>query len=97
MQNNKIRKIQIEYQFFLLDFFYIEQLVKFPAFANARTIKVFLNQLLAYQAVRVEDSLVSTGTLIYDDLVTLTRDDFKGLCAEDFINIIGSEQVKLLT
>ena len=77
--------------------FYIEQLVDFPAFANARTIKVFLNQLLAYQAVRVEDSLVSTGTLLYDDLVTLTRDDFNGLCAEDFINIIGSEQVKLLT
>jgi probable Rubsico expression protein CbbX len=77
--------------------FYIEQLVDFPAFANARTIKVFLNQLLAYQAVRVEDSLVTTGTLLYDDLVTLTRQDFNGLCEEDFINIIGSEQVKLLT
>jgi len=76
--------------------FYIKQLVNFPAFANARTVKVFLNQLLAYQAVRVEDSLVKKGSLIYDDLVTLTRDDFNGLCAEDFINIIGSEDVQLL-
>ena len=77
--------------------FYIEQLVNFPAFANARTIKVFLNQLLAYQAVRVEESLVKKGTLVYEDLVTLTREDFNGLCAEDFINIIGSEKVKLLS
>ena len=77
--------------------FYIEQLVTFPAFANARTIKVFLNQLLAYQAVRVEESLVKKGTLVYEDLVTLTRQDFNGLCAEDFINIIGSEKVKLLS
>ena len=77
--------------------FYIEQLVTFPAFANARTIKVFLNQLLAYQAVRVEESLIKKGTLVYEDLVTLTRQDFNGLCAEDFINIIGSEKVKLLS
>jgi probable Rubsico expression protein CbbX len=77
--------------------FYIEQLVTFPAFANARTIKVFLNQLLAYQAVRVEESLVKKGTLVYEDLVTLTREDFNGLCVEDFINIIGSEKVKLLS
>ena len=77
--------------------FYIEQLVSFPAFANARTIKVFLNQLLAYQAVRIEDSLIKKGTLVYEDLVTLTRQDFNGLCEEDFINIIGSENVKLLS
>jgi probable Rubsico expression protein CbbX len=77
--------------------FYIEQLVDFPAFANARTIKVFLNQLLAYQAVRVENSLVNTGSLNYDELVTLTRQDFNDLSVEDFINIIGSEKVKLLT
>jgi hypothetical protein len=68
----------------------------FPAFANARTIKVFLNQLLAYQAVRVEDTLMKNGNINYDTLVTLTIDDFSGLVEEDFINIIGSEQVNLL-
>jgi probable Rubsico expression protein CbbX len=76
--------------------FYIEQLMTFPAFANARTIKVFLNQLLAYQAVRVEDTLMKNGNINYDTLVTLTIDDFSGLVEEDFINIIGSEQVNLL-
>jgi probable Rubsico expression protein CbbX len=76
--------------------FYLEQLMTFPAFANARTVKVFLNQLLAYQAVRVEDTLVRNGSLNYDTLVTLTKEDFSGLVAEDFINIIGSEEVKLL-
>jgi len=75
--------------------FYIEQLVNFPAFANARTIKVFLNQLLAYQAVRVEETLIKKGSLNYDELVTLNREDFLGLLEEDFINIIGSEKVTL--
>jgi len=75
--------------------FYISQLVKFPAFANVRTIKVFLNQLLSYQAVRVEKLLLTNGDLNYDSLVTLTKDDFLGLTENDFINIIGSEQVKL--
>jgi probable Rubsico expression protein CbbX len=77
--------------------FYIEQLITFPAFANVRTIKVFLNQLLAYQAVRVEERLMKDGTINYDSLVTLTKDDFSGLCEDDFINIIGSEEVKLYT
>jgi probable Rubsico expression protein CbbX len=76
--------------------FYIKQLIKFPAFANVRTIKVFLNQLLAYQAVRIENLLVKNGKINYDELVTLTKDDFSGLVAEDFINIIGSEEVQLL-
>jgi len=76
--------------------FYIEQLIQFPAFANVRTIKVFLNQLLAYQAVRVEDTLIKEGRIDYDTLVTLTKQDFTGLVPEDFINIIGSEKVNLL-
>jgi len=76
--------------------FYIEQLIKFPAFANVRTVKVFLNQLLAYQAVRVEDQLIKNGKIDYNDLVTLTKTDFLGLVEEDFINIIGSEKVTLL-
>jgi probable Rubsico expression protein CbbX len=75
--------------------FYIEQLIQFPAFANVRTIKVFLNQLLAYQAVRVEDTLIKEGRIDYDTLVTLTKQDFTGLVPEDFINIIGSEKINL--
>jgi probable Rubsico expression protein CbbX len=75
--------------------FYIEQLIQFPAFANVRTIKVFLNQLLAYQAVRVEDTLIREGRIDYDTLVTLTKQDFTGLVPEDFINIIGSEKINL--
>jgi probable Rubsico expression protein CbbX len=75
--------------------FYISQLINFPAFANARTIKVFLNQLLAYQAVRVENLLIKNGNLNYDDLVTITKDDFVYFTGDDFINIIGSEEIKL--
>jgi probable Rubsico expression protein CbbX len=75
--------------------FYISQLIHFPAFANARTIKVFLNQLLAYQAVRVENLLTKNGNLQYDDLVTITKDDFVYFTGDDFINIIGSEDIKL--
>jgi probable Rubsico expression protein CbbX len=76
--------------------FYIKQLIQFPAFANVRTIKIFLNQLLAYQAVRVENELMEKGSIDYNGLVTLTKNDFSGLVEEDFINIIGSEEVKLL-
>jgi probable Rubsico expression protein CbbX len=75
--------------------FYIGQLISFPAFANARTVKVFLNQLLAYQAVRVENLLLKNGNLNYDDFVTITKDDFIYFTENDFINIIGSEKVKL--
>ena len=75
--------------------FYISQLIHFPAFANARTIKVFLNQLLAYQAVRIENLLLKNGNLHYDDLVTITKDDFIYFTGNDFINIIGSEEIKL--
>jgi|TARA_B110000977_G_scaffold154172_1_gene195931 probable Rubsico expression protein CbbX len=75
--------------------FYIEQLIKFPAFANVRTIKIFLNQLLAYQAVRVENLLMEKGNIDYNSLVTLTKEDFVDFVPEDFINIIGSEEVTL--
>ena len=75
--------------------FYISQLISFPAFANARTIKVFLNQLLAYQAVRVENLLIKNGNLNYEDFVTITKDDFVYFTGDDFINIIGSEEIKL--
>nr|YP_009545189.1 CbbX [Synura uvella]AYO28343.1 CbbX [Synura uvella] len=75
--------------------YYIDQLVKFPTFANVRTIKVLLNQLLAYQATRVEDLLTKEGNLKYEDLTTIKAEDFKHFTQDDFINIIGSENVTL--
>jgi len=75
--------------------FYISQLVSFPAFANARTIKIFVNQLLSYQAIRIEKLLSSKGTLDYESLVTVRPEDFNFFTEEDFINIIGSEKVTL--
>jgi probable Rubsico expression protein CbbX len=75
--------------------FYINQLIQFPAFANVRTIKVFLNQLFAYQAIRVEKTLTTTGKLNYDALVQIEKMDLHYFNADDFINIIGSEKVKI--
>jgi len=75
--------------------FYITQLLKFPAFANVRTIKVFLNQLLSYQAIRIENQLLTKGNVDYNSLVTIQKEDFKYFSKEDFINIIGSEEVNL--
>ena len=76
--------------------FYIEQLEKFPAFSNVRTIKIFLNQLLSYQSIRIEDELTTTGSLTYESLTYIRPEDFR-FVADDFINIIGSEDVKLYT
>ena len=76
--------------------FYIEQLEKFPAFSNVRTIKIFLNQLLSYQSIRIEDELTANGSLTYESLTYIRPDDFR-FVADDFINIIGSEEVKLYT
>jgi probable Rubsico expression protein CbbX len=75
--------------------FYIKQLVTFPTFANVRTIKVLINQLLAYQAIRVEKLLTKNGQLDYNSLVTIEKEDFSYFTIEDFINIIGSEKVTL--
>jgi probable Rubsico expression protein CbbX len=75
--------------------FYIDQLIKYPAFANVRTIKIFLNQLFAYQAIRIEHELVTKGKIEYDSLVTIKKEDFQYFTSEDFINIIGDEHVKL--
>jgi len=77
--------------------FYMAQLVKFPAFSNARTLKIFLNQIFAYQSVRVENTLLKTGKVNYDSLVKIEKEDFKYFTAEDFINIIGSEDIKMLS
>ena len=75
--------------------FYIKQLIGFDAFANVRTIKIFINQLLSYQSIRVENQLLKTGKIDYDSLVTILPEDFKYFSQDDFINIIGSENVEL--
>ena len=75
--------------------FYLEQLITFETFSNVRTIKIFLNQLFSYQATRIENSLVKTGNLDYESLVTLKKEDFSSLTGDDFINIIGSELITL--
>ena len=77
--------------------FYITQLVTFPAFSNVRTIKIFLNQLFAYQAIRVEKLLAAEGKIDYDSLVNIKKEDFSYFTPEDFINIIGSEKVTLFS
>jgi len=74
--------------------FYINQLVSFDTFANVRTIKILLNQLLSYQSIRVETELTQKGNLQYDSLVTVKKEDFL-FTQDDFINIIGSENIKL--
>ena len=74
---------------------YIEQFIEFPAFSNVRTIKIFLNQLLSYQAIRVENILSQSGSIKYDELVGIKAEDFKYFSPDDFINIIGSEDIKL--
>lgn len=75
--------------------FYLDQLTHFPAFSNVRTIKVFLNQLFSYQAIRVENTLLNKGQLDYDSLVSIRKEDFSYFTGDDFVNIIGSEKVKL--
>ena len=74
---------------------YIAQFTEFPAFSNVRTIKIFLNQLLSYQSIRVEQMLSQNGSIKYDDLVGIKAEDFKYFSPDDFINIIGSEDIKL--
>jgi probable Rubsico expression protein CbbX len=75
--------------------FYLEQLISFPAFANARTVKIFLNQLFSYQASRVEKVLTSNGNVDFNSLITVQKEDFRNFSMDDFINIIGSEDVNL--
>jgi probable Rubsico expression protein CbbX len=75
--------------------FYLAQFISFPAYANARTVKIFLNQLFAFQAIRVEKELTSSGNVAYDSLVTIKQEDFRSFTVDDFINIIGSEDIKL--
>lgn len=75
--------------------FYIAQMINFPAFANVRTIKIFLNQLFSYHAIRLEDTLTTQGSLKYEDLVGLSTKDFQYFTGDDFINIIGDENVSL--
>lgn len=75
--------------------FYIKQLITFPAFSNARTIKILINQLLSFQAVRVEHLLTNNGKLDYETFVKITEEDFSNFVENDFVNIIGSEEITL--
>ena len=38
---------------------------------------------------------MNTGSIDYDSLVTIKPEDFKYFTGDDFINIIGSEEVEL--
>ena len=58
-------------------------------------LKFFLNQLLSYQAIRVEKILSESGSIKYDELVGIKAEDFKYFSPDDFINIIGSEDIRL--
>jgi probable Rubsico expression protein CbbX len=75
--------------------FYIDQLIHSRAFANVRTIKVFLNQLFAYQAIRVEEELLKKEFIDYESLIKIKKEDFHYFTKQDFINIIGDEHVEL--
>jgi len=77
-------------------YFYLDQLVSKPAFSNVRTLKIFLNQLFAYQSIRIEKLLQETGKVEYKDLVMIQPQDFDSFCSDDFINIVGDENVKLI-
>lgn len=75
--------------------FYIKQLISFPTFSNARTIKILINQLLSFQAVRIENLLTNKGMLEYETFVKITEEDFSNFVENDFVNIIGSEKITL--
>jgi probable Rubsico expression protein CbbX len=75
--------------------FYITQLMSFPTFANVRTLKIFIQQILGYQANRVEKLLYNNEQLIYNDIIQIIKEDFDSLNTQDFINIIGSEKILL--
>jgi probable Rubsico expression protein CbbX len=75
--------------------FYIQQLKIFPTFSNARTVKIFINQLLSYKSARVENLLISGGSLNYQSFITISPEDFNFFTEGDFINIIGSEKIIL--
>ena len=80
---------------FELFVYYLKQLITFPTFANVRTIKLFLNQVFAYQAVRIENLLTRQNQLDFQSLVQIEPEDFSYFTKEDFQNIIGSDQINL--
>jgi hypothetical protein len=50
---------------------------------------------LSYQSIRIEKTLIETKKLRYDSLVKIEKNDFKYFQGDDFINIIGSENINL--
>lgn len=75
--------------------FYLTQLVKFRSFANTRTLRVFLNQLMTYHIIRINQSLEEIGELNYQSLKIFSKEDFFYFVEEDFINLIGTNQINL--
>jgi hypothetical protein len=53
----------------------------------------FSNQLFAFQAIRVEKDLTSKGLQFISNS---SKDDFRYFTVDDFINIIGSEDIKCI-
>ena len=74
--------------------YYLQKLIKFPSFSNAHTIKIFLNQILFYQAARIKLDLLKLGKLPYNNLVEITKEDINFFTNTDFINIIGSTNME---
>ena len=72
----------------------MQKLIKFPSFSNAHTIKIFLNQILFYQAARIKLDLLKLGKLPYNNLVEITKEDINFFTNTDFINIIGSTNME---
>ena len=60
----------------------MDQLITFETFSNVRTIKIFLNQLISYQAIRVEKELSQKGSLKYDELISIKPEDFNYFTVE---------------
>ncbi len=75
--------------------FYLKQLVHFPTFANARTIKLLLYQIFAYQAIRIQKMLKKEKQLTFQTLKKIEPEDFFALKKEQFQSIIGSSSIEL--
>jgi probable Rubsico expression protein CbbX len=74
-------------------YFYLEQFIPFPAFANARSLLLFINQILIFQAERLYNNRKSDLNLA--SILTIEKEDLLKFSEKDFINIIGSDKVLL--
>lgn len=75
--------------------FYLSQLVQHETFINARTVKALVNQLLCYHAANLEQKLEEKKQLDYESFITLNQEDLTLLTELDFMNIVGTDKIKL--